>query len=346
MPDLVLKIVNLSKRYGTLLALNNLNLEVYNGEIIGLVGPNGAGKTTTLKLIARLIRPYTGKIMIKNKQGELQNIHENSKNLIEMGFLIDIPQFPNTTPYRLLKYICNIRNYPKDKKKDRINYLLNRFDLIDWKYKKVKTFSKGMIQKLGFIVAIIHNPEIVILDEPQTGMDPNARVKVREFIKSLQKEGKTIVLSSHMLYEIGEICDKIALINHGVIVGFDSIENLSQLLKTKELICEILNPLTPEKVELLIKKMNLYLVPYLEPGLDKTSYSEKIIYNPQKSQFRIQYNGLKEIKAKILDILVNEFKSDFTINSYSELRTSQLEQLYFQMISENETPTKTKYKRE
>jgi ABC-2 type transport system ATP-binding protein len=343
MSDIIIKIENLSKRYGKLLVLDNLNLEVYNGEIIGLLGPNGAGKTTTLKLIAGLARPYTGKIMIKNKQGELQNAFENSKNLIEMGFLIDIPQFLNTTPYRLLKYINNIRNYPKDKIKDRINYLLNQFDLIDWKYKKVKTFSKGMIQKLGFIAAIIHDPEIIILDEPQTGMDPNARVKVRESIKSLQEEGKTIFLSSHMLYEIGEICDKIALINHGLIVGFDSIENLSQLVKTKELICEIINPITPEKVEPLIKKMNSYLKPYLETDLEKMSYNEKIIYDPQKSQFRIYYNGLKEIKGEILNILVNEFKLDFTINSYSELRTSQLEQLYFQMISENETPTKTKY---
>jgi len=343
MSDIVIKIENLSKRYGKFLALNNLNLEVYNGEIIGLLGPNGAGKTTTLKLIARLIKPYTGKIMIKNNQGKLQNIFENSNNLIEIGVLIDIPQFPNTTPYRLLKYISNIRNYPKGKIKNRIVYLLSQFDLIDWKHKKIKTFSKGMMQKLGFIAAIIHDPEIIILDEPQTGMDPDARVKVREFIKSLQKEGKTIFLSSHMLYEIGEICDKVALINHGLIVGFDSIENLSQLLKTKELICEILNPITPEKVEPLIKKMNSYLKPYLETDLDKMSYNEKIIYDPQKSQFRISYNGLKEIKGEILNILVNEFKSDFTINSYSELRTSQLEQLYFQMIGENETPTKTKY---
>ena len=342
MSDIVIKIENLSMRYGQLLVLNNLNLEVYNNEIIGLLGPNGAGKTTTLKLIARLIRPYTGKIMIKNKQGELQNAFENSKNLIEIGVLIDIPQFPNTTPYRLLKYISNIRNYPKGKIKNRIDYFLNQFDLIDWKHKKIKTFSKGMMQKLGFIAAIIHDPEIIILDEPQTGMDPDARVKVREFIKSLQKEGKTIILSSHMLYEIGEICDKIALINRGFIVGFDSIKNFNQLLKTKELICEIINPITPEKVEPLIKKMNLYLKPYLETDLEKMSYTEKIIYDPQENQFRIYYNGLKDIKGEILNILVNEFKSDFIINSYSEPRTSQLERLYFQMISENKTITKTK----
>jgi ABC-2 type transport system ATP-binding protein len=346
MSNVVIKIENLSKKYGNLIALNNLNLEVNKGEIIGLIGPNGAGKTTTLKLIARLIRPHNGKILIKNKQGELQNIFENSKNLIEMGFLLDIPQFLNTTPYRLLKYISNIRNYPKDKIKERINYFLKYFDLIDWKYKKIRIFSKGMMQKLGFIAAIIHDPEIIILDEPQTGMDPNARVKVRGFIKSLQKEGKTIFLSSHLLYEIGEICDKIALIDSGLIVAFDSIENLSQLLNTKELICKIANPISPENVGQLIKKMNLKLEPYLETDTDNISSNEKIMYDPQKKQFRINYNGeLIESKGEILNILVNEFKSDFTIDSYSELRTNQLEHLYFQMIGENEIPAKTKFKR-
>lgn len=336
MSDIVIKIENLSKSYGKLLALNRLNLEVFKGEIIGLIGPNGAGKTTSLKLIARLIKPDTGKIFIKSKHGELQNIFENSKNLIEMGFLIDIPRFLNTTPYRLLKYICNVRNYPKDKIKGRINCLLSHFDLNDWKYKNIKQFSKGMMQKLGFISAIIHDPELIILDEPQTGMDPNARVKVREFIKSLQEAGKTIFLSSHMLYEIGEICDKIALINHGIMILFDSLENMSQLLKTNELICKINNPISPEKIESLIKKMSLYLKPYLEPTTGKMNYEEKILYDPLKNHFLIHHNGLKDNKGEILNILVNEFKSDFTINSYSEVRTSQLEQLYFQLINENE----------
>lgn len=346
MSNLIIKVETLSKKYGNLIALNNLNLEIKNGEIIGLLGPNGAGKTTTLKLIARLIRPNSGKIFIKNKLGKLQNIFENSKNLIEMGFLIDIPQFLNTTPYRLLKYINNIRNYPRDKSLDRIDNLLNSFDLIEWKYKKIKTFSKGMIQKMGFIAAIIHDPEIVILDEPQTGMDPNARVKVREVIKSLQKEGKTIFLSSHMLYEIGEICDKIALINQGLLIGFDTVENLSNLLKRKELVCEILNPIPPESVKPLITKMRSSLESYLEADFNKSSYNEKISYDQKKNQFTIYYNGLKETKAKILNILVEEFKSEFIINSYSEIRTSQLEQLYFQMISEIETPTKKKIERE
>jgi len=268
MTETVLILENLYKRFGNLTAVNNVSLEVKRGEIIGFVGPNGAGKTTTLKLIAKLIKPNSGNIFILNKQGKLQNLQGNSKNLVEMGFLIDIPHFYNSNPYRLLKYIANLRNYPKEKLKQRIDDLLTVFNLTKWKYKKVKNFSKGMIQKLGFIVAIIHDPEIIILDEPQTGLDPNARIDVRRYIRSLQKKGKTIFVASHMLYEITEVCDKIALINQGSIIEFDTLDNLENLLRTKEIICELLEPIPIEKKDLIITKLIQRLKPYLEKNLD------------------------------------------------------------------------------
>jgi len=194
MTNTVIRIENVTKKYGNLLALNNISLEIQKGEVIGFIGPNGAGKTTTLKLIARLINPGSGKIYILDKDGKLQNIFEKFESLVEMGFLIDIPHFYNTTPYRLLKYILNIRNYPKGKINQRINELLTEFNLYEKKYEKLNHFSKGMNQILGFIIAIIHEPEIVILDEPQTGLDPNARVKVRKYIKFLKVKGKLFLL--------------------------------------------------------------------------------------------------------------------------------------------------------
>lgn len=337
MVNSVIQIENVSKHYGNLLALKNISLTIQEGEIIGLVGPNGAGKTTTLKLIAGLIHQDKGKILIKNKQGNLQNIIENSNNLVEMGFLIDIPHFPNTTPYRLLTYIAKIRNYPKNEINDRINYLLTQFELIDRKYRKIKTFSKGMVQKLGFIVAIINNPEIIILDEPQTGLDPLARIKVRDSIKSLQKEGKTIFVSSHMLFEIGEICNKLALINHGTIIAYDTLENLSEGLINKELVFNIIDEIQPNRVESLIKKMNDCLEPYLEKNLEAINSKEKIIYDSKKKQFTIYFDGNKTSKGEILNLLVDEFKSEFIIEAFSESKTSQLERLYLKMINANES---------
>ncbi len=335
MSETVIKLENLSKNYGNFKALDNVSFSVRKGEIIGLVGPNGAGKTTMLKLIARLIRPNSGSVFIKNIKCELQNVHKNSKNLIEMGFLIDIPHFYNTTAYCLLRHIANIRNYPRNKIKPRIDQLLKIFDLYLWKYKKMKTFSKGMIQKLGFMIAIIHDPELIILDEPQTGLDPNARIKIREYLKSLQNEGKTILLSSHLLAELREVCDKIALINHGILIGFDTIDNLERDFKTKELICEILNPIPIERVNKLITKLIHQLEPFLETKGDRINFEGSITYNHQKNIFTLWYDGKQKSRSAILNILSTEFKSELTISSFYESKISQLESLYYQMIKEN-----------
>lgn len=335
--NVILKLENVCKTFGSLTAVNKVSIEVKKGEVIGFVGPNGAGKTTTLKLIARLIKPTSGKIYILNKQEKLQNIQEKSKNLVEMGFLIDIPHFYNSTPYQLLKYIANLRNYPKEKLKQRIDQLLTSFNLIRWKYKNVKNFSKGMIQKLGFIAAIIHDPEIIILDEPQTGLDPTARIDVRKYIRVLQKEGKTIFISSHMLYEITEVCDKIAFINQGSIIEFDTLENL---LTTKKIICELIKPIALEKKDLIISNLIQHLEPYLDNNLDKSIFKKPIIYNPQEKRIIIYYDGKEESRSEILHILFNQFKSDFAIDSLSKSKTSQLEKLYTQILNDNMQKTK------
>ena len=336
MTESVIKFENVSVKYGKLVAVNNMSLEVKKGEVIGFIGPNGAGKTTVLKLLAKLLRPNFGKILVINKQRKLQNINRNFKNLIDMGFLIDIPHFYNTTPYRLLKYIANIRNYPKEKINQRIDYLLKKFNLFSWKYKKIKVFSKGMNQKLGFIIAIIHEPEIIVLDEPQTGLDPNARIQIRRFIKHLQEEGKTIFVASHMLYEIAEVCDKIALINQGSIIGFDTINNLENLVITTEIVCKVLHPIPPEKVNSIIKKLIQRLKPYMESDFDSEISIELIKYDPQERNLIISYDGKEESRAHILSILINEFKDEFTITSFSKPITSQLEKIYAQMIHDIE----------
>lgn len=150
------------------------------------------------------------------------------------------------------------------------------FKLSDWKYEKVKTFSKGMRQKLGIIQAILVDPKIIILDEPQTGLDPKARIEIRKIIRTLKEQGKTIFLASHMLHEISEVCDKIALINHGSIIAFDTLENLEKELKTKELECKLYEPLEESREKEIIDKLIERLEPYLDNDLDP-SISQKLI---------------------------------------------------------------------
>lgn len=166
MSEVVMKFENLTKKYGNFTAVNEINLEVRRGEIIGLVGPNGAGKTTTIKMMAKILRPNSGRILIRTNHSELEDLQKVSSTITQIGFLIDIPSFYNMTAYQLLRYFANLQNYPKDQIDKRINELITLFKLTEWKHEKVKTFSKGMVQKLGIIQALIHDPEIVILDEP------------------------------------------------------------------------------------------------------------------------------------------------------------------------------------
>jgi ABC-2 type transport system ATP-binding protein len=330
-----LKVENLSKNYGNHLAVDNISFEVYKGETIGLVGPNGAGKTTTIKMIAKLLKPTNGRILLKNKSRELQDINKSSRNLLKIGFLIDIPAFyVKMTAYQVLKYCALLDNYPRDKIDERIDELLKLFKLYDWKHEKIGTFSKGMTQKLGIIQAILHDPDIIIMDEPQTGLDPKARIEIRKFIRDIQAQGKTIFIASHMLYEISEVCDKIALINHGKIVAFDTIDNLEKSLKTKELNCVLLEPIDSSSLDGIINKLNEELEPYLDHELDPEISDTTILYYPEKKGIKIFYDGKEESRAKILNILIKDFESDFAIISYTQPKTSQLERIYSEMITD------------
>ena len=339
--EVVLKLEDLTKKYGHFTAVNGINLEVHKGETIGLVGPNGAGKTTTIKMIAKILRPNSGKILIRTNHNELEDLQHVSSTVTQIGFLIDIPNFYNMTAYQLLRYFANLQNYPKKKIDERIDELLVLFKLSDWKHEKVKTFSKGMTQKLGIIQALIHNPDIIILDEPQTGLDPLARVEIRKYIRELQAQGKTIFVASHMLYEISEVCDKIALINLGSIIGFDTVENLALTLKTSELNCVLLEPLAASELEPLLNRLSEKLDPYLDQNLDPNISKIPVKYYPEQQGLKIFYDGKNESRGEILKILIKEFESDFTVIQFTQPKTSQLERVYTQMVKDSDSKIKS-----
>lgn len=336
MSEAVIKLENLTKRFGNFTAVDQINLEVCRGETVGLVGPNGAGKTTTIKMIAKILRPNSGRILITTDHGELEDLQHVSRTISHMGFLIDIPNFYHMTAYQLLKYFAKIQNYPKDKIDSRIDELLALFRLSEWKHENIKNFSKGMTQKLGIIQAIIHDPEIIILDEPQTGLDPRARIEIRKYIRELQSQGKTIFVASHMLYEISEVCDKIALINYGKIIGFDTVENLASQLKTSMLNALLLKPIEPERQGSIIARLTERLNPYLDQDLDPTISPIPIKYKPDKQELKFYYDGKAESRGEILKVLVKDFESDFTVVSYTQPKTSQLEMVYSEMVKDNE----------
>jgi ABC-2 type transport system ATP-binding protein len=344
MSEVVIKLENLTKKFGNFTAVDKINLEVCKGETIGLVGPNGAGKTTTIKMIAKILRPNGGRILIRTNQRELTDLEKVSAGMSKIGFLIDIPNFYNMTAYELLRYFAKLSHYPKKKINDRIDELLEFFELTPWKFKNVKTFSKGMTQKLGIIQALIHDPDIIILDEPQTGLDPLARIEIRRFLRELQKTGKTIFVASHMLYEISEVCDKIALINHGKILGFDTVENLALTLKANELHCTTLEQIQAETLAPILQRLTTRLKPYLDQALDPKISKIPIRYRPNEQSFIFYFDGKPESRVEILKVLIKEFESDFSVVSYLQPRTSQLERVYIEMISDDKEKALNQYK--
>lgn len=214
---MIIEISNVSKIYKRNIkkfyALKNLSLQIREGEIFGMLGPNGAGKTTTLKIIAGIINPSSGKVLIKGEP-----VGEKTKS--QIGFLPENPSFfKNLKARELLNLVGDIFNFSPMKKKERIDELLKLVNLERFGDEKISTFSRGMIQRIGIAQAIFHDPEILILDEPMTGLDPLGRRMLRELILSLKNKGKTIIISTHDLEDAETLCDRVALINKGELIN-------------------------------------------------------------------------------------------------------------------------------
>ena len=217
-------IEHLSKQYGKLLAVNDLSLAVERGVCVGFLGPNGAGKTTTIKMLTNLLRATNGKAYLNG----VDVIRHPKAALDGVGAVVETPEFyPQLTPNECLSYIGTIRGLSAEVIADRSKVVLQQVKLLDVAERRTGTFSKGMKQRLAIAQALMHQPSILILDEPTSGLDPRGMVEVRDIIKELIKTDITILMSSHLLYEVQEVCDKVAIIDRGVLLKYDSVKNLS-----------------------------------------------------------------------------------------------------------------------
>jgi ABC-2 type transport system ATP-binding protein len=223
----VIHIENLTKFYGQVVGVKDISFDVFQGEIFGFLGPNGAGKTTTIRLLLDLLRPSSGRITIFGKDLS-KNSFEIRKNC---GYLPgEFSAYGNLTGMEFLRLCADLRNISR-----KIDpRLFERFDLtINSLNRKIKYLSHGTLQKLGIIQAFFHQPELLILDEPTTGLDPLMQEAFYELLLEQQRKGCTVFLSSHNLSEVEKICHRMAIIRKGEIEVADSIENLRKLLKKK-----------------------------------------------------------------------------------------------------------------
>ena len=212
----------LTKFYGTYCAVDHINLDIRNGEIVGLLGPNGAGKTTTLRMLTGYLKPSSGNIRIKD-----YNINDNTLEIKKlMGYLPEsAPLYNEMLAYDYLNYVAEIRNIEKDKIGSRLKHVADLCGINEVMHKPINTLSKGYKQRVGLAHAMMNDPEILILDEPTSGLDPNQIVEIRDIIREIGKE-KTVILSTHILSEAEATCDRIIIINKGKIAADQTIEEL------------------------------------------------------------------------------------------------------------------------
>ncbi len=220
----MIHVENLTKHYGDVCAVDQINFGIKKGEILGLLGPNGAGKTTTLRMLTGFLKPSSGTIRVK----DFDIGHQPMDIKKIMGYLPEsAPLYHDMLTYDYLNYIADIRQLPMDRKSDRIRELSDLCGLGAVMHKPIAELSKGYRQRVGLAHAMLADPEILILDEPTSGLDPNQIVEIRDIIKRIGKQ-KTIILSTHILSEAEATCDRIVIISQGRIVADGNIEALKR----------------------------------------------------------------------------------------------------------------------
>ena len=220
----MIHIENLTKYYHTLCAVDQINLDVEKGEILGLLGPNGAGKTTTLRMLTGYLKPSSGTIFVKGFSID-KHVLEIKKVL---GYLPEsAPLYHDMLVFDYLNYVAAIREIHRDQKLARIRRLAELCSINEVMHQPIGELSKGYKQRVGLAHAMMNDPEVLVLDEPTSGLDPNQIAEIRKIIKEIGKE-KTIIISTHILSEAEATCDRIVIINQGKIVADGSTENLKQ----------------------------------------------------------------------------------------------------------------------
>lgn len=225
MPSSVIQIRNLTKKYGQFVAVDGLDLDVQSGEVFGLLGPNGAGKTTTILMLLGLTDPTSGSVRVLGLDPARQPLTVKSR----VGYLPDqVGFYDDMTAQENLTFIARLNGIPRSEIQKRVSESLARVGLENLAAKRVGTFSRGMRQRLGLADVLVKQPQLIIMDEPTSGLDPEASHEFLEMIGDLKQEGITILLSSHLLYQVQAVCDRVGLFNRGKIVLEGSVNDLAQ----------------------------------------------------------------------------------------------------------------------
>ena len=280
----MLSISNLNKKYGRFQAVSDLSLEVQEGEIFGFVGPNGAGKTTTMKIMCGLLRATSGEITLDG----VDVIRHSKKIKEKIGYMPDFfGVYDDLKVSEYLEFYASIYNIKGQERKRLTDDLLELVDLEHKREAYVDSLSRGMKQRLCLARSLVHNPRLLVLDEPASGMDPRARVEMKEILKNLKGMGKTIIISSHILPELAELCTSIGIIDKGRMVISGSVEAIMQQVYSKKVI----------KVKVRSRLDDAVMILKEYPFIDKLVYGEDTI--------QAGFEGGDEDMSRVLSTLVS-----------------------------------------
>jgi len=308
--DLAIQVDNLVKRYRQgVLALDKVSIKIEKGDIVGYLGPNGAGKTTTIKILTNLLTPTSGHAYIKGI-----DVNRHPKEALRaVGALIEVPGvYGYLTPHEMLTYFGKVAGMSPKEIQPRIEEVLEVIKLSQWEHKKLESFSTGMQRRFAIAKAILHEPEVLILDEPVLGLDPKGMKDVRDLIKKFQKEGMTILLSSHLLQEVSETCDNVIFIDKGKLVTTDSVENILNGIKTQTIDVKFLRPLEKKEIKAI-------------EALELIDSIEMI-----NDHIRIHFDGEPVSSSKILSEMIS---SGFEVVSFAPQKMG-LEEFYISVMGD------------
>jgi ABC-2 type transport system ATP-binding protein len=292
----IINVSQISKRFGETQAVNDLSFEVKPGEIFGLLGPNGAGKTTTIRMILDIFEPDSGEISVLGG-----SMNEEKKNHIgylpeERGLYQDIPL------ERCLTFLATLKGMDEKKASAELREYMKQFDLYEYRDKKVKELSKGMQQKAQLITTLVHDPEIVIIDEPFTSLDPVNTEMVKDILEMKRDEGKAIIMSTHQMNQVEELCDRILLIDHGQRVLYGTLREIQNNFSSRDIMVTPLSTL-PDSIGGVreIRKLNGRYRLVLEESSEPNKILKNLInLGVELIEFEIAVPPLNEIFIKVV----------------------------------------------
>jgi len=227
----ILEVRNLTKKFGNFVAVDQVTFDIQKGEIFGFLGPNGAGKSTTIRMLTTLLRPNSGKATLLN----YDIVNQSDKVRKHIGLVAEkIILYDRLTARENLEFFGNLFHLPQTDIKERTRKWIARLDMENWVNAQVGTFSTGMKQRINIARALLTEPDILFLDEPTLGLDPQTTHLIRQFIRELNEQGVTILLTTHDMLEAEELSNRIAIIDHGKIVAQDTAENLKKIVSEKD----------------------------------------------------------------------------------------------------------------